>query len=156
MNRKYDEHVVITPDDPRFYLIQLWLHTHNVEDYIDLLSYDSVSNGKQEHGDEVLAAIKDIFPDEDIWFSGEELIQVACYDCDNPELHEKCAEYVRKQGIKKLHGVIDEGMVGAMFDAFTETVEELDGCTAVPVNDPDRVGIVIKTALGETIVYYPE
>ena len=156
MSKKYDKHIVITPDDPRFYLIQLWLHTHNVEDYINLLGYDTVSNGKQAHGDEVLSAIKAIFPDENIWFTGEELIQVACYDCDNPELHNKCAEYIKDQDIKKLHGVIDESMVDAMFDAFTETVEDLDGCRAFPANDPDRVGIVITTALGETIIYYPE
>ena len=93
----------LTPNNDRFWLIQLWLHIHNLmEDYIYFyVKQNEILNYPIRMAD-IYSDLKLICPGEKLWFTPTELYQVWKYEYEHPEVYDKCEEYIRSQGIKRV------------------------------------------------------
>lgn len=93
----------LTPNNERFWLIQLWLHIHNLmEDYILFNVWDSEDWGEEPSMDEIASDLRLVCPGQKLWFTPTELYQVWQYEHEHPEIYERCDDYIRNQGIKRI------------------------------------------------------
>ena len=51
---------------------------------------------------DIAADLRLICPGEKLWFTPTELYQVWKYEREHPEIFERCDEYMRSQGIKRI------------------------------------------------------
>ena len=93
----------LTPENERFWFIQLWLHIHDLmEDYIQFDVWNSEIDGTPLKMRDIAADLRLICPGEKLWFTPTELYQVWKYEREHPEIFERCDEYMRSQGIKRI------------------------------------------------------
>lgn len=92
----------INPDSERFWLIQLWLHIHyEIGHLIRWRVLCCRCYGVPMPPEYVTDILIQKFPNTTLWFSGDELLQVWEYECQHPEIHDNCEEYLKKQEIKR-------------------------------------------------------
>lgn len=92
----------INPDTDRFRLIQLWLHIHCAIGYcIKRHIMSDKSADHQKTVDHIKEILEYSFPNEMLWFGGDELLQVWAYECSHRESYNNCENYLKKQGIRR-------------------------------------------------------
>ena len=92
-----------TPDDEIFWYVHLWLHRHPL---VGTAIKSNVDRYERYHStvcaDFIPILLKQFFPDEQFFFTEEDLLAVWLYDRENHYAGVLCDEYIKEQGISPM------------------------------------------------------